>query len=69
MSNHQTILLILVTYFAIGAMAVSFIDAAFEPDWRGGVAGQVLAVAIWPILVLVTIGHVAGVWIRNRRER
>lgn len=68
MSNHQTILLILVTYFAIGTMAVAFIDAAFEPDWRGGFI-RVLAAATWPILVLVTIGHVAGVWIRNRRER
>lgn len=69
MSNDQTILLILLSYFAIGGMVVSFIDTAFEPNWRGGVAGRVLAVVTWPILVFVTIGHVAGVWVRNRSER
>lgn len=69
MSNDQTILLIILAYFAIGAMVVSFINAAFEPNWRAGVAGQVLAAATWPLLVFVTIGHVAEVRIRNRRQR
>lgn len=30
---------------------------------------EVRAAATWPLLVFVTIGHVAGVWIRNRRQR
>ena len=69
MSSDQTILLILLAYFAIGGMVVSFIDAAFEPNWRGGVAGRVLAMMVWPSVMFVTIGLVAGVWIRNRRQR
>jgi len=68
MSNNQTILLIL-AYFAIGGMVVSFIDTAFEPNWRGGITGRVLAVATWPMVVLVTIGHVAGAWVRNRIDQ
>lgn len=69
MSSDQTILLILLAYFAIGAMVVSFIDAAFELGWHRSIIVRVLAVATWPLVMFVTIGQVAGVWFRNRRER